>query len=224
MITDNRSLRTDVIIKPRFSKRFALMLMIMHSGALLLLLPLTLPLALALAVKLVLGLLVLASAWYTTHRYLLLIKHPLDGCVLHCEPKWHWIELKSGEIGKIASGSYSHPLLVVLRLTYLDLRLEPKENTNDVVKQPEIDNKPSRFKQKIEHQCAPFRDHRKVRFYGCFVKVLLMTFWGIERKSQALIIFPDALDVPTFRKLRVAIRHANEPPQDVDNFIKSIKR
>jgi hypothetical protein len=216
-----------VIINPRFSKRFALMLMIMHCGALLLLLPLTLPLsmALALAVKLALGLLVLASAWYTTRRYLLLTNHPLDACVLHCEPKWHWIELKSGEIGKIASGSYSHPQLVVLRLTYLDhVRLKSKDNTNPVVKPLERDKKSSRFKQKFATQCAPFQKLRKVRFYGCFVIVLLMSFLGIERKSQSLIIFPDALDVETFRKLRVAIRYANDPPQDADNFIKSIER
>jgi hypothetical protein len=142
--------------------------MLMHCGGLLLLLPLTLPTPFPLIFKLAIGLLVLGSAWYTTRRHLLLIDHPLEACVLHCEPKWHWIALKSGQIAKIGLGSFSHPQLIVLKATYLE------------------------------------KGH----------------FFGIERQSQALIIFPDALDMQTYRQLRVAIRYANNPPEEIEHFFK----
>ncbi len=133
-------------IEPRFSKRFALILIIIHAGALLLLLPLALPIA----VKLCLGLLILASSQYSSHKHLLLIKHPLYGCILYYDYSMRCLRLKlqSGEERLIASGSYSHPQCIVLRVT---------------------------------------------------------------GESEALIIFPDALDEQIFRQLRVFMRHANDP-------------
>ena len=96
-------------LKPRFSKRFALVLIILHCGALLLLLPLTLPVEFAI-VKLGLGFLVLLSALQTIRQHLLLI-NPFK------------VQLQktsaSNDVQKtalIASGSYFHPQLVVLRL------------------------------------------------------------------------------------------------------------
>ncbi|MDM8557548.1 protein YgfX [Candidatus Parabeggiatoa sp. HSG14] len=106
-------------IKPRFSKRFALVLIIIHCGALLLLPFLALPFTLefALVVKLCIGLLVLVSALYTTHRHLRSINHPFFGCILRYDEKKRCfrVQLKSGEETHIAYGSYSHPLMVVLR-------------------------------------------------------------------------------------------------------------
>lgn len=146
---------TPLCLEPRFSKRFALVLMVTHSGALLLLLPLALPFALeiALMVKLCIGLLVLGSALYTTRRHLLLINHPSYGCILHYDEDKSCIrvQLKSGQEAQIASGSYSHPQLVVLR---------------------------------------------------------------IKGQFDALIIFPDALDVQTFRLVRVHLRHADDPVEE----------
>lgn len=132
-------------IEPRFSKRFALILIIIHAGALLLLLPLVLPIA----VKLCLGLFVLASSRHVSHRHLLLTKHPLYGCILYYDHSMRCLRLKlqSGEERLIASGSYSHPQFIVLRVT---------------------------------------------------------------GESEALIIFPDALDEQVFRQLRVFMRHAND--------------
>jgi len=137
---------TPLCLEPRFSKRFALTLTILHSGALLLLLPITLPIEFALVMKLSIGLLVLASALHTTRRHLLLIDHPLYGCTLHYneDSRCLRVELQSGIEAKIASGSYSHPQLVILKI----------------------------------------------------------------EKNDALIIFPDALDIQTFRHLRVHLRHA----------------
>jgi hypothetical protein len=96
-------------LKLRFSKRFALVLIILHCGALLLLLPLTLPVEFAI-VKLGLGFLVLLSALQTIRQHLLLI-NPFK------------VQLQktsaSNDVQKkvlIASGSYFHPQLVVLRL------------------------------------------------------------------------------------------------------------
>ena len=136
-------------LEPRFSKRFATLLMIIHGGAILLLLPLelSLPIELALTFKSSLGLLVLASALHTTHRHLLLIDHPLYGCVLEYNEVERdlWVTIESGAKVRIASGSFSHPQLIVLR---------------------------------------------------------------VEGQTGALIIFPDALNVLTFRRLRVYLRHA----------------
>ncbi len=102
-------------LKPRFSKRLAFILITLHSGALLWLLPLALP---SIA-KLSLGLLILASAHVTTQRHLLFINHPLYGMVLHYDKlaRCLKVELNSGVKTQIASGSYSHPQLVVLRVT-----------------------------------------------------------------------------------------------------------
>jgi len=146
---------TPIRLEPRFSKRFAFVLMVIHGGALLLLLPLTLPIAveLILAIKLCLGLLVLASALHTSRQHLLLNNHPLYGCILRYEETLDClrVQLKSGQETPIASGSYSHPQWAVLKL---------------------------------------------------------------EGISNALIIFSDALDVQTFRRLRVHLQYANDPPQN----------
>jgi len=140
---------TPLCLEPRFSKRFALILTILHSGALLLLLPITLPIKFALLIKLSIGLLVLASALHTTRRHLLLIDHPLYGCTLRYDEDRRClrVQLQSGIEAKMASGSYSHPQLVILKI----------------------------------------------------------------EKNDALIIFPDALDMQTFRHLRVHLRHAENP-------------
>ncbi len=138
---------SPLCLKPRFSKRFALILTILHCGALLLLLPITLPIEFALVIKLFIGLLVLASALHTSRRHLLLIDHPLYGCILHYDEDSGCLRvvLQSGFKAKMASGCYSHPQLVILR---------------------------------------------------------------VEKKNEPLIIFPDALDMQTFRHLRVHLRHA----------------
>ncbi len=97
-------------LKLRFSKRFALVLIILHCGALLLLLPLTLPVDFAI-VKLGLGFLVLLSALQTIRQHLLLI-NPFK---VQLQKKTS----ASNDVQKtalIASGSYFHPQLVVLRL------------------------------------------------------------------------------------------------------------
>jgi hypothetical protein len=133
---------TNVLrLEPRFSKRFALILTLIHTGALLLLLPLALPIV----VKFGIGLLVLASSRHVSHKHLLLIKHPLYGCLLYYDYSMRCLRLKlqSGEERLIASGSYSHPQCIVLRVT---------------------------------------------------------------GESEALIIFPDALDKHSFRQLRVLMR------------------
>ncbi len=107
---------TNVLrLEPHFSKRFALILIIIHAGALLLLLPLVLPIA----VKLCLGLLVLASSQHVSHKHLLLIKHPLYGCILYYDHSMRCLRLKlqSGEERLIASSSYSHPQCIVLKIT-----------------------------------------------------------------------------------------------------------
>jgi len=155
---------STIHLKPRFSKRFAIILIILHCGALLWLLPLTLPLTveLALGVKFCLGFLVLVSALHTTRRHLLLINHPLYGCILAYDKKQHYIKIQllSKTETKIAPGSYSHPQLVVLRL-----------------------------------ECVK------------------------KNKTNALVIFPDALDMQTFRRLRVLIRHSADPfPNKIKNL------
>ncbi|MCK5717118.1 MAG: hypothetical protein KAH77_06460 [Thiomargarita sp.] len=122
-------------LKPRFSKRFAVILMGIHGGALLLLLPLMLPLT----VKVLIGILILASARYTSRKHLQYIHHPLYGCMMHYETG---IQLITGKMAEI-SDSYSHPQLVILSV-----------------------------------------------------------------QGHALIIWKDALDVQTFRQLRVHLRHA----------------
>ena len=107
---------TNVLrLEPRFSKRFALILIIVHTGALLLLLPLALPIA----IKLCFSLLVLASSRHVSHRHLLLIKHPLYGCILYYDHNMRCLRLRlqSGEERLIASHSYSHPHCIVLRAT-----------------------------------------------------------------------------------------------------------
>ncbi len=137
-------------LKPHFSKRFALVLMILHGGTILLLLPLSLPLL----VKLGIGVLVLISSLKTTRQHLLLIHHPLYGCLLQYNKQKRWliVQLKSGQKAQIAYGSYNHPQLVVLRLKNLD-----------------------------------------------------------NGEVNTLIIFPDALNIQLFRKLRVHLRHAEIP-------------
>jgi hypothetical protein len=107
-------------LKPRFSKRFALILMIIHGGALFLLPFLALPFTVgfALVIKLCIGLLVLVNALYITHRHLRLINHPFFGCILYYDEieRCLRVQLNSGEKTHIAHGSYSHPLLVILKL------------------------------------------------------------------------------------------------------------
>ncbi len=128
---------TPLHLKPQFSKRFAIVLIGLHCGALLLLIPLILPIA----VKLVLSLFVLMSAQHASHRHLQLNNHPLYGCILHYDKG---LQLQTGQEA-IASGSYNHPQLVILRVL-----------------------------------------------------------------GHTLVIWKDALDVQTFRQLRVYLRHANK--------------
>ena len=150
-----------ICLKPRFSKRFAIILMILHCGTLLLLLPLTLPLPieLALASKLCVGFLVLASAFYVARRHLFLINHPLYGCVLAYDEERHCIkaQLQSQKEAKMASGNYSYSQLASGNYSYSQLV---------VLRLKRLDN----------------------------------------RSVHALIIFPDALDAQTFRRLRIHLQ------------------
>ena len=115
---------TSINLKPNFSKRFAIALMIVHNGALLILLVLTLPFdySFSLVIKLCIGLLVVANAFYDVRYHLLFLKHPLYDCnVYHDEiNNCTMVRLYSGKQAKIVSGSYSHPLLVVLRLKTIE--------------------------------------------------------------------------------------------------------
>ena len=103
-----------IILKPNFSKQLALVLMILHNGALLLLFTLTV----SSWTKFGMGLSILASSWYTTRRYLLFINHSLYGCMLFYDQRYHCIRIKlrSGQESQLATGSYSHPRLVILRV------------------------------------------------------------------------------------------------------------
>lgn len=111
---------TPLYLKPCFSKRFTIILIILHCGALLWLLLLKLPLRfeLVLVIKLSLGFLILTSAFFTTRQHLLLINHPLYGCILTYDENTQGIkvQLQSKTEAKIVPGSYNHPQLVVLRL------------------------------------------------------------------------------------------------------------
>lgn len=104
-----------IILQPNFSKQLALVLIVLHNGALLLLLTLTW----SSLIKLGIGISILISSWYTTRRYLLFINHSLYGCILSYDQLSHCIrvKLRSGENSQIAAGSYSHPLLVILKVT-----------------------------------------------------------------------------------------------------------
>lgn len=135
---------TPIRLKPSFSKRLALILIILHNGALLLLFTL----ALSPLTKFGMGLFILLSLWYSTRRHLLFVNHSLYGCILYDDKISNCIKVKllSGQETRIASGSYSHPLLVILR---------------------------------------------------------------VKGQRHVLVLFPDALDLQTFRHLRVHIRHAN---------------
>lgn len=105
---------TPLRLEPRFSKRFALVLIIIHGGAILLLIPL----ALTLVIKLCLAIVILASTKYTRDNYLLLNNHPLYGCTIRYDEQEHRLRvfLKSGIEVKIASCYYS-PQLVVLKIS-----------------------------------------------------------------------------------------------------------
>lgn len=82
-------------LKPRLSKRFMLILLLIHCGALLVLIPLTF----SILVKMILGVLVLVSAYHTTSLHLLFINHPLYGCTFSYNEKQRClkIDLKSGQ-------------------------------------------------------------------------------------------------------------------------------
>lgn len=101
-----------ITLKPSFSKQLALVLMVLHHGALLLLFTL----AISPLTKFGMGLLILASSWYTTRRYLLFINHSLYGCILSYDQRSHCIrvKLRSGQESQMNAGSYSHPVLVIL--------------------------------------------------------------------------------------------------------------
>jgi hypothetical protein len=152
-----------ICLKPRFSKRFAIILMILHCGTLLLLLPLTLPLPieLALASKFCVGFFILANAFYVVRRHLFLINHPLYGCFLTYNSENHDIKAQlSSQREAIVSGSYSYSELVVLRL--------------------------------------------KIRDNG---------------SVHALVIFSDALDAQTFRRLRMLLLQCDiDLSKDIDLF------
>jgi hypothetical protein len=79
---------------------------------------LLLTLTLSSLIKLGIGVSILISSWYTTRRYLLFINHSLYGCILSYDQRSHCIrvKLRSGEDSQIVAGSYSHPLLVILRV------------------------------------------------------------------------------------------------------------
>lgn len=131
-----------IYIEPRFSKRFAWSITVLHLGALFCLLPLTL----SWTVKMGIGVGILLSAYQTTRKHLWLIDNPLCYCVLCKDSIW----LSTEKEVQISPSSYIHPQLVVLRV------LE-------------------------------------------------------SGKTHCLILFPDALDEATFRRLRVRLRYAFSP-------------
>ncbi len=105
---------TPLRLEPRFSKRFALLLIIIHGGAILLLIPL----ALAFLIKLSLAIIILLSTKYSKDNYLLLHNHPLYGCTIRYDEQENRLRvfLKSGIEVKIASSYYS-PQLVVIKIS-----------------------------------------------------------------------------------------------------------
>ncbi|OQW93414.1 MAG: hypothetical protein BWK79_11270 [Beggiatoa sp. IS2] len=98
---------TSIHLKPCFSKRLAILLIVMHVGACSLLFLLTLSWLL----KGSLFLLISASAWYYLRLHVLLLSHPLRECVLHQDTLW----LPSGESAQLLTSSYHHSQLIILR-------------------------------------------------------------------------------------------------------------
>ncbi|MCK5718582.1 MAG: hypothetical protein KAH84_01395 [Thiomargarita sp.] len=136
---------TTLILQVYFSKRLAILLLILHGGTILLLIPLTIEFVLF--IKLGLGVLIVGNAIFLVRRHLLFINHPLYKCRIIYNEKIKAIQIFSftGHSVKIIS-AYSHPQLVILR-------------------------------------CR------------------------INNNKVNLIIFADAIDVCTFRQLRVYLRH-----------------
>lgn len=99
---------TPIPLKPGFSKRLALLLIVMHSGAALLLIPLTL----SGLMKGSLTLLIACSAYHHLRLHVFLSAHPVRECVLHYDTVW----LPSGDSAKVLASSYCHPLFVILRV------------------------------------------------------------------------------------------------------------
>ena len=97
-------------LKPRLSRRFTLILLFIHCGALLVLIPLTFSIWL----KIILGALVLISAYHTSRLHLLFINHPLYGCTFSYDNKQRClkIDLKSGQWATLNS-CYVHSQWVV---------------------------------------------------------------------------------------------------------------
>jgi hypothetical protein len=97
-------------LKPRLSKRFTLILLFIHCGALLVLIPLTFSIWL----KIILATLVLVSAYHTSCLHLLFINHPLYGCIFFYDNKQRClkIKLKSGQ-WTILNSCYVHSQWVV---------------------------------------------------------------------------------------------------------------
>jgi len=106
-------------LKPHLSTRFALVLFLIHGGALLILIPLTF----SIIGKIILGSLVVISAYHTTSLYLLFINHPLYACTFIYDNKQRCLklDLKSGQWATL-NNCYVHPQWIVFSI------LESKES------------------------------------------------------------------------------------------------
>ncbi|MCV6636125.1 protein YgfX [Candidatus Albibeggiatoa sp. nov. NOAA] len=120
-------LAQELSIYPRFSWRFASLILGLHAGALSILTAVSyfhhdwfIPI-------LGIGLLVLFSAWRTYRRDLCFIQHPLSGSCLAIlqevgtsEPPKEYLLLQNGQRAILLPSCYAHPLLIIINAKILD--------------------------------------------------------------------------------------------------------
>jgi len=96
----------DIEIEPRFSKRLASVLIILHISMALALL---MPMSVSHLVKWVILICLMISLLQTIRKHLLFINCTLCGAILHYDAFW----LKTQEKAELLN-SYAHPLLIIL--------------------------------------------------------------------------------------------------------------
>jgi len=104
---------TPLSITLYFSKRLAGVVILLHTGALILLMPLTFPsIVQGFILKLSIALLIIASVIHVFRYYVLLRGHPLHRCQLHYD------EIFLSHVktpAQLLPDSFAHPQLVILR-------------------------------------------------------------------------------------------------------------
>jgi hypothetical protein len=194
---------SPLLLKPRFSKKLAIVLVVLHGSTGILLWTLTLPTIL----KLLILMFIIISLWQNVRYHLLFKHHPLKVCTLFYDEirlqEWQRDEV----ISQMVRSLYFYAVIRCF-LGKKELMSELKYPLLKIVLSPDSYFSNQLIILRVSVQLTGYLERHLCLFSGRKPSLELK-----KRKIYSLVLFSDALEPTLFRVLRIRLQHVYQNPQ-----------